>query len=346
MLSVSLKGFCETTWTERYGSVQQFSCDLEKIIIAALLEISAWRDQKTSAKASCLVAALSQPQFIIAVICLSDVLSVTEPLSKILQSTSMDLKSARQEVVSALSVLSRRREDVDKGFTALWDQAVKLAESPDIDVKLSIPRRCGQQTQRSTYKTENTETFYKLSIYIPLLDCILSSLKDRFPDSLLEAFDLPILVPDCIVKVSEENLMKTVDCLFSRFSGQLALMGLQSSAGSTFLRGEVSVWREKWLNQQHKNLPSTAIEALEKCSPTAYPYLSSLLKFLATLPVSNASAERSFSCLRRLKTWLRTRMGPERLTGLALLNIHRDVDVSVDRVLDAFRASKKRRIAL
>lgn len=35
-------------------------------------------------------------------------------------------------------------------------------------------------------------------------------------------------------------------------------------------------------------------------------------------------------------------MSEERLTGLALLNVHRDIPVSVDKVIDRFAKTKKR----
>ena len=75
---------------------------------------------------------------------------------------------------------------------------------------------------------------------------------------------------------------------------------------------------------------------------SAYPLIHILLTILLALPVSTASAERSFSTLRRLKTWMRSRMGEERLTGLAMLNVHRDIAVSVDSVIERFAKSKKR----
>ena len=61
---------------------------------------------------------------------------------------------------------------------------------------------------------------------------------------------------------------------------------------------------------------------------------------LLSLPVSVATAERSFSTLRRVKTWIRSRMGEERLTGLALLNIHRDIPVDAESAIERF--AKKR----
>jgi hypothetical protein len=57
-----------------------------------------------------------------------------------------------------------------------------------------------------------------------------------------------------------------------------------------------------------------------------YPTILTLLAINLTLPVSVASAERSFSSLKRLKTYLRHRMNQDRLTGLALLSIHVNID--------------------
>jgi len=45
-----------------------------------------------------------------------------------------------------------------------------------------------------------------------------------------------------------------------------------------------------------------------------------------------------------LKTWLRTTMDQKRLTGLALMNVHRDIDIDVDKVIDRFAKSGKRRM--
>lgn len=66
------------------------------------------------------------------------------------------------------------------------------------------------------------------------------------------------------------------------------------------------------------------------------------LKILLTLPVTVASAERSFSVLKRLKTWLRANMSQDRLCGLALMYMHRDVEINIDNILNRFANEKKR----
>jgi len=77
-----------------------------------------------------------------------------------------------------------------------------------------------------------------------------------------------------------------------------------------------------------------AIEALNKCNAETYPKITMLLQIFATLPVTTASPERTFSVVRRLKTYLRSVMLEERLNGLAAMNIHREVAVSPDEVID------------
>jgi len=69
------------------------------------------------------------------------------------------------------------------------------------------------------------------------------------------------------------------------------------------------------------------------------------LKIGATLAVTIASNERSFSTLRRLKDWKRNAIGEERLNGCALLSIHREIDVTTEEVIDKF-ALKPRKFDL
>ena len=64
------------------------------------------------------------------------------------------------------------------------------------------------------------------------------------------------------------------------------------------------------------------------------------------MPVCVASAERSFSTLKRLKTWLRNTMCESRLTVLALMHVHRDVNIDIECVLRDFDPLSDSRILL
>ncbi len=70
------------------------------------------------------------------------------------------------------------------------------------------------------------------------------------------------------------------------------------------------------------------------------------LKILCTLPVTSCSAERSFSGLKRIKTPFRSSMTNTRLTGLTLLQIHRDIPIDVEAAIDQFARMHPRRMTM
>ena len=66
------------------------------------------------------------------------------------------------------------------------------------------------------------------------------------------------------------------------------------------------------------------LRKLEGAVRNLFSDVKRLVRLLLTVPCSNAEAERSFSSLRRLKTYLRSSMGQERLNNIALLHVHQD----------------------
>jgi len=86
--------------------------------------------------------------------------------------------------------------------------------------------------------------------------------------------------------------------------------------------------------------PDTMIETLKHCDEFV-PIIKILLHLFATIPVTTR-AERSFSSLRRQKNYLRSTMGQEHLNGLAVLNIHKNIPINIDEVINIFPRSSRR----
>ncbi|KYQ53435.1 hypothetical protein ALC60_00008, partial [Trachymyrmex zeteki] len=65
-----------------------------------------------------------------------------------------------------------------------------------------------------------------------------------------------------------------------------------------------------------------------------------------SLPVTTAIIERFFSTLRRVKTWLRSTMSESRLSGLCMLNIHRQKIANdenfITQVIDKFGQNERK----
>ena len=73
----------------------------------------------------------------------------------------------------------------------------------------------------------------------------------------------------------------------------------------------------------------------------------SLLNILITTPMTTAEAERCFSTLKIIKTFLRNSMGQERLNALAMLSMERELVLNMrdfnGEVIDRFAALKEKR---
>jgi len=70
---------------------------------------------------------------------------------------------------------------------------------------------------------------------------------------------------------------------------------------------------------------------LESRVSSSFPEAYKLLVLFVTLPVTVATAERSFSKLKLIKTYLRSKISQERLDNLAILSIENAEAKSIDK---------------
>lgn len=78
-------------------------------------------------------------EFVGAVSALHDILSITRPLSLVLQSPSLDLNTALNVLTGALNVLHNSRQNAESTFKNIFQDATSLGESPSIQVPVTIP---------------------------------------------------------------------------------------------------------------------------------------------------------------------------------------------------------------
>ena len=71
---------------------------------------------------------------------------------------------------------------------------------------------------------------------------------------------------------------------------------------------------------------------LSTCNQGIFPNLFPLLKIGCTLPVTSYECKRSFSALRRLKTWLRSSTATKRLPVLTIMIIPDCKEVDYEKV--------------
>uniref|UniRef100_A0A2S2R2U4 HAT C-terminal dimerisation domain-containing protein n=1 Tax=Sipha flava TaxID=143950 RepID=A0A2S2R2U4_9HEMI len=81
-------------------------------------------------------------------------------------------------------------------------------------------------------------------------------------------------------------------------------------------------------------------------SKQIFPNYYKLFNVAITLPINSATCERSFSAMRRLKTWMRTTMLQERFSSLgfsySILILKKDINIDRVSVLNDFAKSNRR----
>lgn len=282
----------------------------------------------TSSKASSLVTALLNGEFVLSLCFLAKVFSYTLTLCKVLQSPLCDLKSAT-DVQNIVDLFQNIRMNIECEFSIIYKSAKSLLA--DVGGEITLPRLTPSQRNRCNIQTEDPEKYFRISMAIPLLDDFNNQLKIRFLDH-KEVF------------ANLNSLLPSVCCNTTTFLDTESLKLYQNKVNLDLLQSEFDLWRIFWEKRDETDRSSCAIEALGECNEEFYPNIFILLNIFSTLPVTTCTPERTFSTLRRLKTYLRNSCGQSRLSGLALMSMHRNRDVSTDEVINKFASKNDRRL--
>jgi hypothetical protein len=182
---------------------------------------------------------------------------------------------------------------------------------------------------RSNTPAGSIPEWWRLNVYLDFIDHLITQLTDRLLKP-LPRLSAQYLLPNFLPHLTIDMLV-TIKKEYAPFL----------TNPDTF-DTEIDTWK---FGLENGNLPlyKNLQEALVG-TEYLFPNLHTIFKVLLTMPVSTASVERSFSCLRRVKSYLRNTMGKERLTGLALLNIHRNFQVDVNKVIHDYDTTGDRKI--
>lgn len=163
---------------------------------------------------------------------------------------------------------------------------------------------------------------------------MIAQLETRYAGHNSSVYHITTIVPAFLLSRSVDDVKPALELYADFIDSQNVVLA------------EMKLWKQKWVSVSASTvptvIPSTSIDALNCCQEAIFPNVYVLLTIARTLPVTTASAERSFSSLRRLKTYLRSTMCTERLNGLSLLYVHHNVDIKPDEVIDDFAKAPRK----
>lgn len=116
------------------------------------------------------------------------------------------------------------------------------------------------------------------------------------------------------------------------------------------LDSEITLVKKLLCREENKNIKSLMefLSFVEQYKQ-AFECIYNLVKICILIPISTASCERSFSSMKRIKSYLRTRMTNERLNNISILSVEKDISKLIDfnDVVEKFASLNKiRRIKL
>ena len=355
----------DTRWACRWKSVEAV-----KINFAAILKsLQAVSDPvfPCSAEAAGLALHIQKTEFLVALLVFEDFLRIIHVAHKALQSSAITLSTAGA-IVERL-IVNFRNKRCHNSFVVLYRQAQELCKCTGLVIQPlpdpsntcepgSGPITQGTATVRS-HRTVTTASSLRdffvsttlgqreciddsaharhgrnepmhspwyTQLYLPVCDTLIGQLEFRFDkDSLVIAKSV-----DAVLHCDKDGIKPLVD----KYANILDI-------DRQVLASEMELF-----SSTDNDITFDVIQ--HELTEDIYPQYYRMVQLALTLPVGSATAERSFSAMRRIRNWLRSTMGQGRFSSLALLNIECDLTAALvpEDIVLKYASSGTRRLQL
>ncbi|KAL4704071.1 hypothetical protein ACJJTC_001993 [Scirpophaga incertulas] len=273
------------------------------------------------------------------------ILESVDKVNVALQSKTMTIDKASELIKGLTNQIQNIRETID----IVFEKAKKICEQCGIEDNFPEKRRKRVkrhdliESSDSGYDITQQQSF-KIQIN-EAIDTIISELKWRFEKLRDIHNSFGFLTLKHITTYSVEELKKYAADLSIKYSADINATEFWSEIETLKSQVEATTLFDNCECQSSMGLLKAIVELDLK---EMFPNIVVILKIFLTMPVTVASCERSFSKLKLIKTYLRSTMGQERLSGLAILSIERDIArlLSYENVIKDFAMRKARKVNL
>ncbi|KAL4119183.1 hypothetical protein QTP88_012028 [Uroleucon formosanum] len=261
--------------------------------------------KKEAAEARGLLHQFSSFHVILTLFYLDDILGHINNLSVYLQKSSLDIIKCLKLVKSTKMLLQNMRNE-DK-FNKLFDESVIAAQELNITIPcnqttttISIPSRkmnlSSKLNNSFVYSTVGKNNSLKLKTdnekyetqcqYFEIIDTIIQEINYRFDENIDILTAVDACDPNSKTIASQSILVKNM---------------FENTPNIVELHKELTIMKP------------------------AFQEINEIITRVLVIPVTSTTAERSFSAMRRIKTYLRSTMTSERLHNYAILSIEREL---------------------
>ena len=305
---------CPTRWTVRANSLYSILANYSALQ-ASLEKFTdmAKYDHEMSARCNGIGYQFGSFDFLFGVCLGHKVLRLADNLSTALQKKSLSADEGQRMGADTVRALEKLRSEEE--FEKFWKDVQSKLSTVDVE-EPQLPRRRRAPARLHTgtaapYFPSTLEEVYR-PVYYNAVDSIIAGISDRFDQPGLRQYQ------------------------------HLEQLLLKGASGSDFTAEKDAV-AELWGDELNMDLLESQLHILAAHFSENNALLSSIAEYLSSLPsqhflsevvtmmklilvapATNATSERSFSTLRRLKTYLRSTMSQERLNHCAILTIMKE----------------------
>ncbi|XP_058778632.1 uncharacterized protein LOC131652705 [Vicia villosa] len=338
--SLTLKSLSQIHWESRIESVKALRFQTLQIRDALLKLCEIIDEPKIKSEAECLATyELENFEFLLGMVIWYDILFAVNSISKNMQSKDMRIDVAIEQLKGLILFLEKYREN---GFENAMISAKEIAFEMDIEPKFHEKRIIRRKKQFDEIidneVVKSPEESFKSDYFLYIIDQAITSFQSRFEQFKIYSDIFGFLFGIEMLKSIEVENLKENCFNFERslkHNDKTDIDGLDLFMELQILKDIIKV---------ENDTPIDILNYIKRLDSFPNAYIA--YRIMLTIPITVASAERSFSKLKLIKSYLRSTMSQQRLSGLALLSIEKEIlnEIDYNNLINDFASQKARKI--
>uniref|UniRef100_A0A3Q3WFJ1 THAP-type domain-containing protein n=1 Tax=Mola mola TaxID=94237 RepID=A0A3Q3WFJ1_MOLML len=304
-----LKEICQTSWTTKNDAFEVAVQILEALLLCMDSvhdnEDMRWTDE-VAHNALEISKALTDFDFVMALIVLKNTLTLTRAFGKNLQGTATDIHFAAISVKAVLHSLREVFDNIDVYHEFWVEEAVNLAAAMEIPVKVPCSFLRKNQSETGAIRPES---YYRDHLSVPVVNHLISEINELFCEDHLK-----------LTEPEEESM-------------QVFKNDIPNAGG---LSAELHCWQVKWSKMvKGETPPSNLHETLQLADVKFFPNMLAVLRLISILPTL-ALQDGCDVAYKRFQMYMQNTADKFKSRSLAFLNINYDVEYDLDAIVEAY----------
>lgn len=344
--SPGIRVLCPTRWTVRAEALASILGNYETLLSTWEECVELVRDTESKARINGVCSQMKTFDFLFGVVLGEMILRHSDNLSQTLQKRTTSAAEGQVIAKMVIDTIAKLRTE----FDLFWEKVVKIAESveieePQLPRQRKVPRRLDDGNTSSHFHHESPKAYYR-QVYYEAIDNTISCLSDRFDQP---GYRLYSNLEQLLIKASQQqDFSDPFKAICDFYKDDLLPKELEAQL-HTFGIDYQRAMKESGNIEQPTIFDIRAyFQGLSVAQRCLLGQVGVVVQLILVMPATNASSERSFSALRRVKTYLRSTMGQQRLNNLMVLHVHKDRcdSLRLKEVVNDFVADSEHRLRI